>query len=356
MNVEIVNDEESFRKMAADWEKLYKVFEYTTPYQSWNWNYLYWEYFKGKKQLKVFRYDLDGTVSAIFPMWVREQLGLSVLEPIGTRGTDYIHLLLKTEQAEDVIDNFLEWFSLSRLDVLNLEDIPHSAFYINILRTKSIKHGLFYYLDSKYCPCFEIDLPDKWEDYLRTLSKRDRSDIDYYRRYAARNTQNVTYIQGGFSDLKEHFRLHQKVRENRGDKGAYKITPVRNLVTEYISSLENEGDLKLVFLEIDKTLCATILGIEKDLVRFNMTIGHDPTFSKLRPGTLLYGYDIENCIKQGVKKYDLSRGPDPYKSKMGARLKFNTRMVLTKSKEHASQYLENQKIYWKNEDYAPTEK
>lgn len=356
MNVKVVNDEKSFRKIASEWEKLYKVLEYTTPYQSWSWNYLYWKYFKGKKQLKVFTYDIDGTVSAIFPMWVREQLGLFVLEPIGTRGTDYIHLLLKTEQAENVIDKFLEWFSFSKVDILNLEDIPHSAFYINALRTKSEKHGLFCYLDSKYCSCFEIDLPDRWEDYLWTLSKRDRSDIDYYRRYVARNAENVSYIQGKFIDLKEHFCLHQKVRENKGDKGTYKKTPVRALVTECVSSLENEGLLKLVFLEINKTLCATILGIEKDSARFNITIGHDPAFSNLRPGTLLYGYDIEECIRQGVKKYDLSRGSDSYKYKMGARLKYNTRIVLAKSEECAKQYLENQKIYWKNEDYAPTAK
>ncbi|MBN1162752.1 GNAT family N-acetyltransferase [Patescibacteria group bacterium] len=356
MNVKILNNEKLLRKFASEWKEVYETLDYATPYQDWNWNYLYWKNFRGDKQLSVFVYSVERTADAILPMWVREQLGLFVLEPIGTRGTDYIHLLLDFDSAEEVTDKFLKWFSLSKLDILNLEDLPHTAFYISFLKKNAKKNGLSYYFNDKYCPCFEIDLSNGWRGYLEALSKRERSDLKYYRRYANRNAESVIYRKGNSSDLIEHFRLHQEARNKKGDKGTYEKESVKKLISEYVGSIEKDGLLKLVFLEIDKSCCATILGIEKDVTSFNMTIGHDPTFSKLRPGTLLYGYDIEDCVQRGVEKYDLSRGPDTYKSKMGAKLKYNTRLVIAKSEKNIERYLENQKIYWRNEDYAPTVK
>ncbi len=356
MNMSIVNNEESFCNIADSWEKLYQEIPYVTPYQDWDWNYLYWKYLKGKKQLQIFVYDRDAAVVAIFPMWTREQMDLLVMEPIGTRGTDYIHLLLKTDFANEAIDRFFQWFIHSEIDILNIGDMPDDAFYMKALMATAEEYGLISRFDSKYCPCFDIELPDKWESYIETLSTRQKSDIGYYRRYANRNAESIAYVRGASSDMKKHFQLHQEVRRAKGDKGAYKNTLVQELITDYAVSLEKKGLFELVFLEIDHIPCATILGIEKGSTRFNMTIGHDPSFSKLRPGTLLYGYDIEKCIQKQIKKYDLSRGPDSYKYKMGAALKYNTRLVIGRSEESVQQYLENQHLYWENEDYAPTEK
>ncbi len=356
MKLQVIDNEKDFKEIQPLWNELYRSLSFSTPFQSWAWNFFYWKYFEGSKKLQLLVIRRESQLVGILPLWIRTNQGLKIVEPVGTRGTDYIHLLLVEKNIKESLASFLDWVWETDLDILNLEDIPESSLVLEALVNLLEERSIPFSYRPDYCICYHIKLPSSWEEYLDLLSKRRRKDTLYYRRYVNRHCKEVSFVQRNISELKYHFELHQKSRKIKNDKGAYATQEARQFIKDFISCISCEDELEpyLLFLSLNNDYASTILGIETRGVRYDLTIGYDPLYSRYRPGTLLYGFDIEDCIKRGVSKYDLSRGPDPYKLALGAERKNNTRLIISRSKEAIEKYLENQKVLWKGKDYAPT--
>ncbi|EKE00250.1 MAG: cellulose biosynthesis protein [uncultured bacterium] len=338
------------------WGNLFQEVNYATPYQTWEWNYNYWKYFGRNKQLKILGFEENCKLIGVLPLWLRKLDPISVIEPVGSRGTDYLPFLISDDRFEDVITEFLNWYKQSNVEIINMEDLPYREHTINILIHKLQLSGLAFDFNTKYCPCYSIHLDRCWTKYLNKLSKRTQKDIHYYRRRARSAFEKVDIRTSDASEVDKHFYLHQKIRNTKGDRGAYATYKGRSFIQRYAKLMEQNNSLKLMFLSFDNKDVASILGVESKGIRFNITVGYDPSYSKFRPGTLLYSYDIEDCISKGTHEYDLSRGAEPYKETLGASKKFNTRIVISKSKDMINRYLKYQKVFWKGADYAPTEK
>jgi CelD/BcsL family acetyltransferase involved in cellulose biosynthesis len=107
-------------------------------------------------------------------------------------------------------------------------------------------------------------------------------------------------------------------------------------------------------LSLDNNIVASILGVEEANKRYNISIGYNPDYRRYRPGTILYGYDMEDCIKRRLLQYDLSRGLDAYKIRMGTTKSFNTRTIISKSMDNIPKYLQFNANYMRGRDYAPS--
>jgi len=355
MNFQVISTENEFRKLAKKWNKLSQKIKYTTPYQSWEWNYLYWRQFGKNKKLQILVASKEGILVGIFPLWIRRQNNITIAEPIGTRGSDYMHFIVISNFKMEAICLFTAWFVASEIDVLNLEDVPVNVQYLSTLIEYAEKNFIFVDFNKKYCPCYEIRLPSNWSKYLNTLSKRRKKDTLYYQRYVDRYFEKIQVGSGNIGEIGEHFKLHQKIRNIRGDKGSYANKQVISFMREFVLSMNDANKLDLQFLALDGKPAASILAVNHNRVKYLITIGHDPDFAKFRPGTVLYSYHVQSSIEEGSHAYDLSRGPDPYKIAMGAVEKYNARLVISKYQNIGKQYLGYQTNYWKNRGYEPTD-
>ncbi|EKE00099.1 MAG: cellulose biosynthesis protein CelD [uncultured bacterium] len=354
MNLEVIKTRENFIEIKKDWNALKSKLDYYTPYQTWEWNYLYWNHFGTNKDLQIVTVRNKDNLLAIFPFVIRNQFGFKILEPIGTRGTDYINILIDPIHHNEILSIFFDWFINNDIDLINMEDIPSTASYLNTLQECSLKLNLFENVNYTYCPCFSINLPDSWDSYLQILSNRAKNDIKYYRRYCSKEFKQILYIQGKSSDIDKHYELHQKSRQIKNDAGTYKSQTVKDFINEYAIFSETENMLRLVFLSLNNNIVASILGIEDANKRYNISIGYDPDYRKYRPGSILYGYDIEDCIKRRIFHYDLSRGLDAYKIRMGTKKNFNIRAIISKRMNNISEYLHLNASYMRGRDYAPS--
>ncbi|MFH1407888.1 MAG: GNAT family N-acetyltransferase [Patescibacteria group bacterium] len=354
MRLKVIDNINSFIEIESLWNQLYDKLDFVTPFQSWEWNFLYWKYFQGDKLLQILTFEDGGSLLGVLPFCIRYQEGLRILEPIGTRGTDYVHLLLNRDRSSEILENFILWFNKNSFDLLNLEDIPETAPYINPLIGILKSNELEVDYNKSYCPCYEIELPKSRDAYLNKLSKRRKKDTAYYRRYVSKSFKEVSLACLTPKDLEYHFELHQKSRQLKNDRGTYVNDQVRAFMRDFANTVSNKGLLKVLFLSLDKILTASILGVEDKNRRYDITIGYDPKYAKYRPGSLLYGYDIEDCITRNVDVYDLSRGLDAYKTALGAKPKSNVRIVAAHSGETIEKYFKCQKDYWKGKNYAPT--
>lgn len=354
MILDVICHESEFVSLKYKWNILKNQLDYSTPFQTWEWSYFYWKYFGSNKDLQIITISEDNHLLAVFPFWLRQLSGIKILEPIGTRGTDYLNLLLNPHYMNELLPVFFEWFLKSDIDLINMEDIPSKAFYLRPFLLTADTFKLYKYLNATYCPCYEIKLPDSWNAYLYILSARSRKDTEYYKRYCAKAFGNIEYISGSSSDIDTHFELHQKSRSLKNDVGTYKFVAGRDFMKDFTSAMVGLQMFRLRFLSLNNNLVASILGIDEGNKRYNISIGHDPGYRKYRPGRLLYGYDIEDCIQNRLDLYDLSRGPDSYKTQIGAEQKYNVRTVIAKSTHTKSEYIQLHLKYMSGKDYSPS--
>ena len=72
------------------------------------------------------------------------------------------------------------------------------------------------------------------------------------------------------------------------------------------------------FLDIDQVPAAGVMCFDYNDTIFLYNNGYNPQFSDLSPGFLSKVYSIRNSIDQGKLRYDLLKGDEGYKKRLGS--------------------------------------
>jgi CelD/BcsL family acetyltransferase involved in cellulose biosynthesis len=357
MLTQIVSSKEEFARLRESWETLATKDPKSTPFQSWEWNYSWWEHLRGEKELSmILVLDNAGTIEGIAPFWLRVYPeGIRVLELIGTRGTDYLNWLLPPGKANSITNEILEFLSRNPFwDLINLEDISEDSLLLTLLPEQAVERKYFV-RRWRTSPCFSIPLPNKWPLYLSTLSRRTRRDILYDRRYLERR-HSFQYVRSGADEIALHIGLHQKRQQSRSQRGSFAEPDVCRFLRSVTQRFEEKGWLRLTFLRVSDIAVASICAAEFHRKVFAMTVGFDPDFGRYSVGSVLYGFDIEDAISSGFVEYDLSRGAESYKLKWGGHYKENVGIVLCKNESMLLKYLNIRSEFVSDLGYAPSSK
>lgn len=329
MKFQVINSLREFDSFRDKYDQIFSVCSNDlTPYQSFGWNYFYSKYFSGNNILNLCLLD-EPEIKAILPMWRKDYNGPKALEFIGARGTDYLNFI--TTNKEKLADMLLDYFIQNQnLDIIYLEDITETESIIEWLESKCSEKGL-YFQKIENCPVFFIKLPKTSDLYLNSLSKRTANDFHYDIRYAEKHLRvKLEYIvEKDEKALLEHIKLHQKIRENKNTKGSYYKKEISDFMMDFIQTISPDNR-RISFLKIDGNPIASILSVVHNNKVFLVTVGFDPEYQKYTPGKILFIKDILNCIEFGYKHYDLSRGAEDYKTKLGAIQKNNLCIYISK--------------------------
>jgi CelD/BcsL family acetyltransferase involved in cellulose biosynthesis len=165
----------------------------------------------------------------------------------------------------------------------------------------------------------EINLPQSWEEYLLLLNGKQRHEV---RRKLRR------LLEGGRIDFKsmiavedvraamDHFlRLF---KSNRPDKFAFMTDRMEAFFRCLSEEMAGCGILKLFFLEVDDIRTAAAMCFDYAGTRYLYNNGYDDRYSHLSVGILSKVLSIQDGIRAGLKKYDLLKGAEVYKHRLGA--------------------------------------
>jgi CelD/BcsL family acetyltransferase involved in cellulose biosynthesis len=168
--------------------------------------------------------------------------------------------------------------------------------------------------------CPRVTLPDTWDEYLLTLSKKDRHELrrkirrmtesgDTAREYALADPGEVATAMPDF------FRMH---RESRSDKAAFMSSEMERFFTEMAVTLAADDLIRLYFLEIDERRVAALLTFNCGDELWLYNSGFDPSFASASVGLVSKAIVLRQAIEDGKKCYDFLRGAEPYKYDLGA--------------------------------------
>lgn len=167
--------------------------------------------------------------------------------------------------------------------------------------------------------CPRVRLPATWDEYLLTLSKKDRHEL----RRKIRRLQGAGAVQECVLSrpaeiaeaLPDFFHLH---RTSRQDKATFMTDEMERFFRSICATLSAQDLVRLYFLELDRRRVAGVLGFDCGDEIWLYNSGFDPAFASLSVGLVSKALALRQAIEQGKRCYDFLRGAEPYKYDLGA--------------------------------------
>ena len=166
-----------------------------------------------------------------------------------------------------------------------------------------------------------LTLPASWEDYLASLSKKDRHEL-------RRKIRRVFESGGGVElDVLSEQRdvaaamdtfldLHTQSRQDKTD---FMTGEMAVFFRRMASALAAEGLIRLFILRINARPAAAVLCFDAGSHLYMYNSGYDPAFSGLSVGLVSKALCLRWAIENGKKGLDFLRGNEPYKYDLGAK-------------------------------------
>lgn len=305
MNVEILSDRDWADALDGEWQSLFADAPTATPFQSPEWLTTWWEVYGGWRRPHIVALKEGRDLVGLFPM-LASTGAWRTLRPMGIRGSDYLHPLMRRGYEREVLGHVAD--HLSNSADFDLVDLHHlrETFDIPVSRGLRIEQAT----------CLVLNLPTTYDAYLATLSKSLRFDC---RRLDKKPfvTGEAKVEQVATADVPQavddFFELHHLRWRRRGQPGAFALKSARRFLAIAAERLAGAGHLRLTSLSSQEQRVGLLFGMHAGQTTYFYQCGFDPAHKALSPGTLLVAAAIREAISEGAAKFDFLRGDEPYK-------------------------------------------
>jgi CelD/BcsL family acetyltransferase involved in cellulose biosynthesis len=157
---------------------------------------------------------------------------------------------------------------------------------------------------------YQMPLPASWEDYLASLSGKERHEV---RRKLRRGGEAFGFEMTGGSEaaVEEFMRLF---RRNRTDKADFMDARMERFFRSLALQLP---ETRLGLLRVDGALAAAVWCFDHGPTRYLYNSGYDANYSGLSVGLACKLLSIRDAIARGLGTYDFLKGNETYKRRLG---------------------------------------
>jgi CelD/BcsL family acetyltransferase involved in cellulose biosynthesis len=324
MNLRLLESEDAFELLSAEWRSLLDQNQPAFLFQTPEWQVTWWETFGSGCDLYIIEVrDQAGTLLGIAPLYRSREDGQQVLRIIGgIEVSDYLDLIGRQTDAPGI------WAEIGKhlasapddWDILDLHCIPEESPSRQLapMTATCEKWGSEGNVE-EVCPV--IFLPGSWDEYLLTLSKKDRHELRRKMRRLENEVEqcrfyHITEAEDLEDALTSFIRLHQL---SSREKSIFMDSRMEKFFRAMARRLLPNGWLKMWFLEVERQRVAAVLAFDCGDGIYLYNSGYDPDYSRLSVGVVLLGEAIKESIANGKRVFDFMRGPESYKYDFGAR-------------------------------------
>jgi CelD/BcsL family acetyltransferase involved in cellulose biosynthesis len=166
----------------------------------------------------------------------------------------------------------------------------------------------------------EIDLPPLWEDYLASLSSKQRHEVRRKLRRLFEEGQVEFRFLNHCADIPETMNIFLRMFvESRPDKAAFLTEKMKSFFMLLAEAMDRKGMLKIGILSLNEQPLAEIMCFDYNHCIYLYNSGYDPNFTSLSAGLACKVLAIKASIEQGYKRFDFLKGTEPYKYHLGGK-------------------------------------
>ena len=325
--IQIWNEVQSIRPA---WEQLVSESQAKTIFLSWEWLRSWWAAYGRSLELYFLGcFDCAGRLVGIAPLYrtrwpLRLPVQVWMLRLLGDGSGDSEGLDWIVHKSYEVaaVRAWLDWLDRRRSewDILELNTLPAESPVAQILQEEFRQRGWRYWQRAN--PHLVLVLPDSWESYLGSLSKKRRYSvlssirgIEKQFRVCLERCKTQTELPRFLDRL---FDLHSKRCKAKGEQGAFQWPARRSFFAEMASRFLACGWLDFWLLSLNGQVVAAEFGFCYNNVYSYLQGGFDPAYSACRVGIASQALILQELIRRGVRCYDFLSGGELYKTQLGA--------------------------------------
>ena len=313
---------ESFdSRLIVEWEQLQKN-AFFFPFQSLSWLLTwYQEIGKLKKNLKlqIITLKKNNEIIAIFPLLIRSNFKLRILEWIGGVHTDYMGPLLHKDFkiTKDEFNNV--WNEvLKMLDNFDVIHFKKQYKEINGLQNPFVN---FLNCNTWFHQSYIADISEKWDLYTKNHVKNKILNDNQRQIRRLEKIGNVKFLIPNTVNDKDLILkiLFKQKREKYSKTKVWDMLAKkenREFYTQIVKKNINSEcfEVHLSCLKIKNEIIAAHLGFIKDKTFYYIMPSFDIyKWNKFSPGKILLEYLIKWSIEKNLKYFDFTYGNEPYK-------------------------------------------
>jgi CelD/BcsL family acetyltransferase involved in cellulose biosynthesis len=302
------------------WERLHGRVPTATGFQTYAWQRGVFETLCKAGRLRLLAVWRGEELAGVFAMSIRDD---GLLETMGPAVSDYLEPLIDPAVEREVWGVMLKVIAKLRAGK-NKKVTLHNVREGESLRTvlPELVRGEGFGVEEKRIESTPVlALPRSWEEYLGTLDAHERKET--------RRKLNKAITKGGARVVKcsadpaeisralaDAFVLMEQAP---GDKGEAIRKTIRPLLERAAPGMIAAGRLWLhtLYLE-EKAAAVTIQFPYRDGPQL-YNCGFDAAKKEWSPGVVLTSLIIKEAIEGGAREFDLLRGQEPYKYRLGAK-------------------------------------
>jgi CelD/BcsL family acetyltransferase involved in cellulose biosynthesis len=328
LELSVVESRIEFEALAHEWESLLERARLASVFETHDWQYLWWKNYGDDRPLRLVTAKRSGELVGVLPLYIERQTVLRVpvrvLRLVGTGGDtspDDLGPLLAPGHEHEVAEAFVDTIlALPGWDVLLLSDMNPECAFTTTLAARARKSGL-YTTESVSAKISFLDLPQSWDDWLKSLSGNRRYRIRSSRKQlnAAHPTRFFVWEEDATLDeaVRKLIELHHKRWRSAGRTDhAFASDRYNRFHAAVMHACMRDDRLRMYCLEASGVMVAMYYFYKFRDCIYLMQSGFDPEYSSLRPGQVLLGYIIEHAIGEGVKTLDFLKGEHRYKDEL----------------------------------------
>ncbi len=232
---------------------------------------------------------------------------------------DYQDFIIGTGKEEDFFNALMKDIKKNGIKQLDLKHVRPDSSVLKSLMPLAKKNN-YQVATEQQAVSFEMDLPASFDEYLNSLSTKQRHEV---RRKIRRLNEEgkidyrlVEKVEELATDLETFFKMFI---ESRQDKAAFLTEQMKVYFQLLTTSMADIGLLKLGVLSLDDKPIASIMYFDYNGCIYLYNSGYDPQYVSLSAGLLSKVYAIKDSIEKGRKKFDFLKGAEVYKGHLGGK-------------------------------------
>jgi CelD/BcsL family acetyltransferase involved in cellulose biosynthesis len=322
LDTAVYADAGDFVKLHDEWHALLPATVTNTVFSTPEWLSTWWQVFGKDRPLHLVAFRQSGELVGLAPLMRSVEDGHRCVCFIGGLDvSDYFDILVRQGQETDTFSAFLDHVdALSDWDVVDLHSVCAGSPTLTLLPDLARARGYTVSIkQEEVCPI--IPLPATWDEYVDSLSKKDRHELRRKLRRLAteaegqwswRTVRDAAELPGALTDF---FELHAK---SGPGKAGFWDESRRAFFEINAAAMLAAGWLHLSFLELNGSRAATIYAYDYGDTMELYNSGYDPAHSYFSVGVLLVALGVQEAIAAGKRRFDFLRGSEPYKYTFGA--------------------------------------
>ncbi|MCS7309018.1 MAG: GNAT family N-acetyltransferase [Armatimonadota bacterium] len=290
------------------WRHLQASHPQVSPFQTWEWASLWWKHFGRGKQAQILCVQEGKETVGIAPLYARPTVRGRCLRWLGTGISDRLGVVALPEREREVVEALAEW--MQQQPCADLHQLPEGSWMARTAEAQG-----WHVVEQEKCPY--ITLPETWETYWGSLSKKMRFNLGYAQRQIEREWGQACLHTADEQTLpvwlEALFDLHTRRWRRRLLPGGFFHPRVRQFHREWAWSAFHNGWLRLHALQVGGTVWAVLYVFHFGRRAYYYLGGFEPRLARYSPGTVLTAWAIRRAIEEGCVVFDFLRGDEPYK-------------------------------------------